>query len=283
MPLYIADYMADAGHLPTIGHGAYMLLLLNYWQRQKPLPADDFYLQGITKLSDSDWERLRPHLAKFFQERDGHWHHKRVDEEIAKANEKIEQARNKGKASAQQRFNRSSTAVEQGLDNSSTIEAKGKGNAALLCSDEQSSSSIEPPPLEIDEKEIERRCEEATGWRALRNIAAITNLALAGVSLEDRILPICRMVSAERRETGQGPPRSWAHVAMAIMDESRVVKPCARPVATVFIIEGSPEWEALCAVKKPSLLRAMLNGKNGIYWPAADMPVVSRETIGGAP
>lgn len=76
MPLYIADYMADAGHLPTIGHGAYMLLLLNYWQRQKPLPADDFYLQGITKLSDSDWERLRPHLAKFFQERDGHWHHK---------------------------------------------------------------------------------------------------------------------------------------------------------------------------------------------------------------
>ena len=146
-----------------------------------------------------------------------------------------------------------------------------------------SKSCAAPPPLEISDDEIERRCEEATGWRELRNIASISRLIASGVSFEDRILPICRMVSAERRETGHGHPRSWAHVAMAIMDEARVVKPCARPVATVFIIEGSPEWEALCAVKKPSLLRAMLNGKNGIYWPAADMPVVSRETIGGAP
>lgn len=39
MPLYVADYMADASHLSTEEHGAYLLLLLGYWQRGKPLSS----------------------------------------------------------------------------------------------------------------------------------------------------------------------------------------------------------------------------------------------------
>lgn len=160
-------------------------------------------------------------------------------------------------------------------------ETDAEKNAALLCSDEQSSSSNAPPPLEISDDEIERRCEEATGWRELRNIASISKLIASGVSFEDRILPICRTVSAERKATGQGPPKSWAFVVEAAKDETRQATPAARTVETVFVREGSPEWEALCAIKKPSLLRAMLNGKPGIYWPAADFAAnVPRETGG---
>lgn len=144
-----------------------------------------------------------------------------------------------------------------------------------------SNSCPAPPPLEISDDEIQRRCEEATGWRELRNIASISKLIASGVSFEDRILPICRTVSAERKATGQGPPKSWAFVVEAAKDETRQATPAAKTVETVFVREGSPEWEALCAIKKPSLLRAMLNGKPGIYWPAADFAAnVPRETGG---
>lgn len=83
MPLYIADYMADTAHLSTVEHGAYLLLIMNYWQRGGPLPDDDKKLARIAGLQGRNWKRVRAEIEPFFVFRDGFWHHQRIDKQLA--------------------------------------------------------------------------------------------------------------------------------------------------------------------------------------------------------
>lgn len=85
MPLWIGDYLADTTHLTTEQHGAYLLLLMAYWRRGAPLPADDHSLCAQAKVTMYKWKALRPVMAAFFDEVEGKWVSKRADAELAKA------------------------------------------------------------------------------------------------------------------------------------------------------------------------------------------------------
>lgn len=85
MPLYIGDYLRDTSRLTTEGHGAYLLLIFDYWASGKPLPDDDSQLAAVTRLAVTRWKALRPVVAGFFQIGDGLWHHKRIDSELQSA------------------------------------------------------------------------------------------------------------------------------------------------------------------------------------------------------
>lgn len=81
MPFYVADYLADTGHLTTVQHGAYLLLIMHYW-RTGGLPPEDVKLAKITRLPLSAWiERVRPNIEPLFLEG---WKHKRIDQELRK-------------------------------------------------------------------------------------------------------------------------------------------------------------------------------------------------------
>lgn len=84
MPFYVADYLRDTRGLTTAQHGAYFLLILEYWTKGA-LPDDNAQLARICCMSTAEWKKTRPILLPFFF--DG-WKHRRLEREIAKAKSK---------------------------------------------------------------------------------------------------------------------------------------------------------------------------------------------------
>lgn len=105
MPLYVADYLADTGHLGTLEHGAYLLLIMHYWQNGK-LPTDDAQLARICRMSKSGWNSVRETMAALFDE---NWRHKRVEEELTRATNIISARSGSGKAGAESRWGKVSS------------------------------------------------------------------------------------------------------------------------------------------------------------------------------
>jgi uncharacterized protein YdaU (DUF1376 family) len=93
MPLYIGDYRADTTHLNAVQHGAYLLLIMHYWQ-QAGLPDDDEQLARIACMTIAEWRKHRPVIRAFFGEG---WRHKRIDQEIERAVEKYRRRAKAGK------------------------------------------------------------------------------------------------------------------------------------------------------------------------------------------
>jgi len=117
MQLYVSDYLADTAHLNAAQNGAYMLLLMNYWQRGKPLDNTGDRLAFVAKMTSEEWEDNREILAEFFWVDGDIWTHARVENDLAKVREKSEQASFAGKRSGVQRkTNERSTDDERALN-----------------------------------------------------------------------------------------------------------------------------------------------------------------------
>ena len=81
MPLVIGDYLKDTTRLTTEQHGAYLLLIMSYWVDGPPTDSDED-LAAITGLDRKAWGKCRAKLERFFRVEDGHWRHKRIDQEL---------------------------------------------------------------------------------------------------------------------------------------------------------------------------------------------------------
>jgi uncharacterized protein YdaU (DUF1376 family) len=80
MPLYVGDYLAKTGHLTTLQHGAYLLLLMHYWANGC-LPTTDRELMAIARMGEEEWSGNCYAIAKFLTST---WRHERVETELAK-------------------------------------------------------------------------------------------------------------------------------------------------------------------------------------------------------
>ncbi|QGH64181.1 YdaU family protein [Serratia proteamaculans] len=129
MQFYVADYLADTMHLSTEEHGAYLLLIFNYWQTGKPLPKNR--LAGIARLSNDRWTDVERSLNEFFIDDGNVWVHQRIERDLLSVKGAQSQRSEAGKKSAEKRlakkmqenhkqFNDRSTGVERDVNDRST-------------------------------------------------------------------------------------------------------------------------------------------------------------------
>jgi uncharacterized protein YdaU (DUF1376 family) len=155
-PFYFGDYTKATGHLSCVEHGAYLLLLFTTWQNGGALPTDRERLRRISKMEREDWAVSAEIVLAFFYAIDGEIRHKRVDEDLAKANANIEQRSKAGTASAIARAEnkRISAATEAQREVNETSTTVGTNDATDVQRNGRTSSlpsslpsSVNPSPI----------------------------------------------------------------------------------------------------------------------------------------
>jgi uncharacterized protein YdaU (DUF1376 family) len=141
MPLYVGDYLAATTRLTTEQHGAYFLILLDYWKNGPP-PNDDAVLAQIARLSPAGWRKAKPALLGFFQERDGLLIQKRVEAERERAADVTEKRVKAGKASADARAKAKDNGSKPSTHVSTHVEANGQQNGRPSQSQSDSSNEL---------------------------------------------------------------------------------------------------------------------------------------------
>lgn len=268
MPLFVADYLADTAHLSAAEHGAYLLLVMNYWQRGKPLPADDRKLARIARMSDAEWLESRDTLAEFFHEEDGLWSHKRIQAEIAVAEEKTVKAKKAARASAEAR---QASAQQMLSERSADAELLGEvreGKEEPLTETKSSTTNVRSigKPIRPVRDEIQERFWKAypsRGDAANPKAPALEKFdraVKAGADPEEVIAAAARYAEIERRAGRAGTEK----VAQAVtwlnqrrwQDYAAALPSCASSPSQTFVARDSPEWlRRVASGHKPGLCK----------------------------
>ena len=147
MPLWIGDYLADTSRLTTIQHGAYLLLIMDYW-RNGEIPDNDGILSQVCRMTRDEWSENKSVVMGFFDLKDGKYCHGRIDSELNMAKEKREALRLGGENGARKRW-------ANGQANSHPNgQANGQANAS------QSYSQSYPKSYNQEEKKKQQHAKK---------------------------------------------------------------------------------------------------------------------------
>jgi uncharacterized protein YdaU (DUF1376 family) len=263
MPLYVADYLAGTSHLSTVEHGAYMLMIMHYWQKGG-LPADEAKLARICRMSASEWDRARPTLADMFT---AGWRHERIDKEIAEAEAKYNRRALAGQKGGNAKANRQHWPGPDGGDGVARLDQP------QLQPQPQPQAQAQPQPqpqlqlqtsaggAALDDLDLVEWLRAAIGLDpapGLKNAAPLRQLLAEGYTAEAHFVPVGKRLVAQGRRF-----RSWAYIMAPVREAaspSSWAAPAAaeaRPKLTAealaaeaqrrqFVVLDTPEWERRC-------------------------------------
>jgi uncharacterized protein YdaU (DUF1376 family) len=129
-PMYPGDYLRATGHLTLPQHGAYSVLLLNYYATGT-LPADAETLCRIARaFSEAERDAVATVVAEFFDADGDRLRHPRADREIAKQAEFHAERSESGKRGATSRWGKhgsaNGSAIAQPMATTATTRATEK-------------------------------------------------------------------------------------------------------------------------------------------------------------
>lgn len=87
----IKDFLANTKRLNTEAKGAYLCLMLDYYEQGHGAPDDDDVLAAICELPVGSWQRHRKVIAPLFEIKDGSWSHGRIDDELRNGQRRYDQ------------------------------------------------------------------------------------------------------------------------------------------------------------------------------------------------
>jgi uncharacterized protein YdaU (DUF1376 family) len=186
MPFYIADHLRKTMHLSAAENGAYLHLIMHYWQHGG-LPDDDVRLARIARMTTRQWKAARPVLQAFFH--DG-WRHDRVDEELAKATDRTMKRKAAGGTGGTR------TAAKAAKKAAKRI-AKGVANAKQKPTQPQPQSQSQE-----DGGGGDGRARECTG--ATSSVAAEAQTS-GGTAAQDALVLTSQIAAV----AGLGDPKTW--------------------------------------------------------------------------
>jgi uncharacterized protein YdaU (DUF1376 family) len=271
MPLHPGDYLADAAHLTTIEHGAYFLLILNYWQRGAALASDDRKLARICRLTDAEWAEVKPSLAEFFTEEDGLWKHKRIEAELVKAAEKSEKAR----ASIAKRY----ASVNQTKNERITNELRSYNDRNTNQDQVQDQEEIKIISAPARSKKGTRLSED---WQPNPDlIETATKLGLSAAHFDREIAKFRDYWASKPGSQGvkldwDATARNWMRSAAERVNPPPRNAPAQNqtPATAVWINRGSPQWNAWAKARGKEPYVTVRNGDEGAFfrseWPQAE-------------
>jgi len=209
MPLYVGDYLGDTSHLSQGQHGAYLLLLMHYWQKGS-LPADKQscyrIAQAFGKQSMSNADAV---IGEFFSLIGGRYRNARLDAELAR----VAVSHNKRVRAGQKRW-------EDAKHKHSSCNADAKDEEGVSDSDSDSGFVVDlksndaekipigQPPLNLAIRLIEDLVMTDTTSNRIVVEAAIKTLVRAGKSPESAF-EFLRAAAKDALDRGEAVNRFW--------------------------------------------------------------------------
>ncbi len=262
MPLDVGDYLRKTDHLTVVEHGAYLLLIMRYWQKGE-IGTDEGLIRRFAHLTAEQWEESRPVLAALFDEG---WKHGRIETELAKAAEII------GKRRASAEHMHSKRSANAGQEHSTGSDTRVPPSPSPL---------VIEPPASVPDAEARASFDEI--WKAFPQnptaSEAKAERAWEATKAEDRASILAAAVryrqwfieDCEARKRTQDEGLKFVpHLATWLAGDWRkaealpVKSISAAPDPNLAIIAGdSPEYEAVTRLRKSKGRSAPVIGKSG--------------------
>jgi uncharacterized protein YdaU (DUF1376 family) len=200
MPFYIADHLRKTMHLSAAENGAYLYLIMHYWEHGG-LPDDDVRLARIARLTRAQWKAARPTLQAFFH--DG-WRHKRVDHELAKATDLTMKRKAAGSIGGTRKAENLANDVANDVANEIA-----NGVANEVANAKQTYPQPQPQSQENDDGGGDagaRECARGTSEERAAGGTAPGGTAAGGTAAAEDALALARQIATV---AGLGDPKTW--------------------------------------------------------------------------